>query len=60
VNPAIGVKPPDRRAGRSKTYPYPSEALAVFRCAAIEIEWRELHVVAAYTYLRPGELHVLA
>ena len=28
-------------------------------CWDIPIEWRELHAIAAYTYLRPGELHVL-
>src|SRR5690606_17339349 len=28
-------------------------------CEAVPIEWRELHALAAFTYLRPGELREL-
>jgi integrase len=33
---------------------------AVLSCAAVPLEWREVYAIAAYTYLRPGELRVLA
>jgi integrase len=58
-NPALGVRPPERGAPKTKVYPYPAEFLAVAACAAIPLEWRELHALAAYTYARPGELQVL-
>ena len=58
-NPALGVRPPERGAPKTKVYPYPAEFLAVARCAAIPLPWRELHAIAAYTYARPGELQVL-
>jgi integrase len=61
-NPCIGVEPPgDRnsRKARRKPFVYPKEAAAVLACEAIPLEWRELHAIAAYTYLRPGELRVL-
>jgi integrase len=59
ANPALGVRPPERGAAKTKVYPYPGEFLDVVSCAAIPIAWRELHAVAAYTYARPGELQVL-
>jgi integrase len=59
VDPTHGVQPPETGGSKSKVYPYPAEALAVFGCEDIPLDWRELHAVAAYTYLRPGELHVL-
>ncbi|HEY3818378.1 MAG TPA: tyrosine-type recombinase/integrase [Polyangiaceae bacterium] len=59
TNPASGVQPPERGADKGKCYPHPSEALAVFACEQIPLEWRELHALAAYTYMRPGELRVL-
>ena len=61
-NPCLGVEPPgdkDSRKARRKPFVYPKEAHAVFSCAAIPLEWRELHAIAAFTYLRPGELRVL-
>jgi integrase len=58
-NPAEGVLPPERGGGKSKVYPYPSELLAILACAGIPQDWKELHVLACYTYLRPGELRVL-
>src|ERR1019366_5820431 len=58
-DPTLGVQPPETGGSKSKVYPYPSEFLAVVSCDDIPLEWRELHAVAAYTYLRPGELHVL-
>ncbi|MCW5831346.1 MAG: tyrosine-type recombinase/integrase [Labilithrix sp.] len=61
-NPCAGVEPPgDRnsREARQKPFVYPKEADAVFACEAIALERRELYAIAAYTYLRPGELRVL-
>jgi integrase len=59
VDPTTGVKPPERGPSKSKVYPFPSEALAVFACADVALAWRELHAVACYTGMRPGELRVL-
>ena len=59
ADPTTGVQPPERGATKSKVYPYPSEALAVFACEEIPLAWRELHVLSVYTYARPGELRVL-
>jgi hypothetical protein len=53
------VRPPERGGATSKCYAYPSEFLAIASCETIPLAWRELHALAAYTYLRPGELHVL-
>ncbi len=39
--------------------PLPAEFLAVASCEVIPLEWRRIHTIAAYTYLRPGELWVL-
>jgi integrase len=59
TDPTNGVQPPERGADKTKVYPYPSEALAVFTCEKIPLEWRELHAICAYTFARPGELHAL-
>jgi integrase len=58
-NPCEGVLPPDRGAKKAKAYPYPQDLLAVLACDAVPYDWKELHVLAAYTYLRPGELRAL-
>jgi integrase len=60
-NPCLGVQPPETGTSRSKVYPYPSELRAVASCIGdqIPLAWRQIHVIAAYTYLRPGELWVL-
>ena len=58
-NPALGIRPPERGAAKTKVYPYPGEFLSVVACADIPLPWRELHAIAAYTYARPGELQVL-
>ena len=59
ADPTNGVQPPERGADKTKVYPYPSEALAVFACELVPLEWRELHAICAYTFARPGELHAL-
>jgi integrase len=61
-NPSLGVEPPGDRASRQvrrKPFVYPKECARVLACAAVPREWREVHAIAAYTYLRPGELRVL-
>lgn len=58
-NPTSGVQPPERGVDRSKVYPYPSEFLTVVSCNDVPLEWREIHTIAAYTFMRPGELWVL-
>jgi integrase len=58
-DPTASVQPPERGPSKAKVYPFPSEALHVFACEKIPLEWRELHAVLAYTYVRPGELVVL-
>ena len=59
TNPAAGVRAPETGGDKAKVYPYPSEFLAIAACEDVPLEWRELHTIAAYTYLRPGELYVL-
>ena len=62
TNPCVGVEPPgdrDSRKVRRKTFVYPREAAALLACEAVPLAWREVHALAAYTYLRPGELRVL-
>jgi integrase len=59
VDPSNGVQPPERGSELSKVYPYPSEFHALLSCQAVPLEWREVYAIAAYTYLRPGELWVL-
>jgi integrase len=60
-DPTTGVQPPETGADKSKVYPYPSEFLAVMNASEDQVPrpWKELHAVAAYTFLRPGELYVL-
>ena len=61
-NTCVGVEPPgdrDSRKARRKLFIYPREAAAILAFAEIPLEWREAHALAAYTYLRPGELRVL-
>lgn len=61
-NPCVGVQPPGdsrSRHSRKKTFVFPAEFAQLAACEAIPVEWRELHTVAAFTYLRPGELRVL-
>ena len=62
ANPCVGVEPPgdrDSRKPRRKPFVFPVEFARLVACEAVPIEWRELHAVAAFTYLRPGELRVL-
>ena len=62
ANPCLGVTPPgdrDSRKVRHKSFVYSREAAALLACEAVPLHWREVHALAAYTDLRPGELRVL-
>jgi integrase len=58
-DPTRGVQAPERGVPTSKCYPYPSELLTLAACDDVPLRWREVHVIAAYAYLRPGELWCL-
>lgn len=58
-NPALGVAGPDRGEQTAKQFLYPSELSALASCDEVPLAWRRLVVLAAYTYLRPGELRAL-
>lgn len=61
-NPCADVIPPGdatSRRARRKAFVYPREHAALMACEAVPLEWREVHALAAYLYLRPGELRVL-
>ena len=58
-NPALGVKAPDRGKRKGKQFLYPNEVLALVSCEAVPLSWRRNAAVAAYTYLRDGELREL-
>jgi integrase len=58
-NPATGVRGPYRGNEIGKQFLYPSEFLQFVTCQEVPLEWRRLVAVAAYTYMRDGELRVL-
>ncbi len=58
-NPCADVQPPDRGDARRKPFVFPSEFLALVACEEVPLEWRGLHAIACYLYVRPGELRVL-
>ncbi len=58
-NPFDGVKGPDRGERRAKQWLYPIEVQKLLACSAVPLRWRRLYALAAYLYLRPGELAAL-
>ena len=58
-NPTTDVRGPERGDDRAKTYLYPSEFLSLVECAAVDLSFRVLYAVAAYTYARAGEIEAL-
>jgi integrase len=58
-NPARDVRGPDRGARPAKQFLYPTELAQLLGCTEVPVEWRELYALAAYTYLRAGELRAL-
>jgi integrase len=59
ANPCTNVLPPEKGDSRRKEWIHPREFLLLASCPAVPLEWRELHTIAAYLYLRPGELYEL-
>jgi integrase len=58
-DPTLGVLPPLRTRSRKKTFIFPNEFAQLIAADAVPREWRELYAIAAYLYLRPGELRAL-
>jgi len=58
-NPAEGVRGPDRQPKRDKQWLYPREVSTLLACEDVPLRWRRLYALAAYLYLRPGELAAL-
>ena len=58
-NPADGVRGPDRPQKRAKQWLYPREVEKLLACAEVPLRWLRLYALAAYLYLRPGELAAL-
>lgn len=58
-NPCTGVRGPDRGAQKAKQYLYPKELLALVSCPSVPLRWRRIYALAAYVYMRAGELRAL-
>lgn len=55
-NPARGVRGPDRGGSKSKQWLFPVEMARMLACEDVPVRWRRLYALAAYLYVRPGEL----
>lgn len=63
-NPCAGIKPPvdgETREDdtRGRQWLYPREFGQLMSCGAVSLAWRRTHAIAAFTFLRPGELSEL-
>lgn len=58
-NPCAGIQRPMNGDSRDKHWIRPAEFLALVGCKDVPREWRDLHAVACFLYLRPGELREL-
>jgi integrase len=58
-DPTLGVLPPLKTRARKKTFIFPSEFAMLMACKHVPLAWRETYAIAAYLYLRPGELRAL-
>lgn len=58
-DPTTGVLAPLKTRARKKTFLHPAEFRQLLACDYIPIAWRETYAIAAYLYLRPGELRAL-
>ena len=56
VNPALGVRPPDKGEATSKQFIYPSEFLQLVACPRVPLLRRQLYAFAVYTYSRASEI----
>jgi integrase len=59
TNPCDNVAPPDTGESRARPWLYPREVTQLLGCEAVVIEHRQLFAIAAYSFLRPGELAAL-
>ncbi len=59
-NPCTAVRPPEKASHeKKKSFLYPLEMRRLLACEVVPLVDRELYALAAYLYLRPGELHEL-
>lgn len=58
-SPCANVLPPDDTDSRQRPWLYPREVAALLALSTLPLDVRELYALAAYTYLRPNELHEL-
>lgn len=59
VNPATGIKAPDRGSRAGKQYLYPDEFLKLVSCERVALRWRRVFAIAVYMYARDGEVKAL-
>jgi len=60
VNPAVGVRPPDKGEETAKQFLYPSEFVTLIACPKVPLLRRRLYSFAVYTYARASEIVPLA
>jgi integrase len=58
-NPARDVQGPDAGEPTAKQWLYPNEIAQLLACEGVPVRWRRLYALAAYLYVRPGELAAL-
>ncbi len=58
-NPVASLPNTTVPSRKAKQFLYPSEMIALVSCAAIKLHWRRAYALAAYAYLRAGELEAL-
>jgi hypothetical protein len=58
-NPAADVAPPDRGDDKQLQWLYPDEFLALISCILVPLVWRRIYALAAYLFVRLGELLVI-
>jgi integrase len=58
-NPLLEVEPPDAAPKKEKQWLHPREFALFISSDEVPRRWREASAVAAYLYLRPGELEAL-
>ena len=58
-DPTLGVLAPLKTRAPKKTFIFPTEFATLMACELVPLAWRETYAVAAYLYLRPGELRAL-
>jgi integrase len=59
VNPAAGVRGPERGTKKMKVYLYPSEFSRLVAFEEVPLRWRRIFAITTYLYLRASELRGL-